>query len=450
MTQLSIKIYFEFSDPIDFGQHVGHPINLLHFNCNYNKHSRRFDKAHRKRSCRKYSYRNNSLHPSHHPIDLSSRSGVLDGEIYLLSKGPSFCPTPSDINWYKCHLDCQAFVDRLRWADFFLDRNESNTVDTPGYSHEELGPFSIKSNKRAPVSKDIAPETFVATIENKLFDIKRARTRPINNLSKLERSAMNQLHSSNDTSVRLHDKGSRFVILDRQDYIDKVESNLNDGSFDVLPSDPSIIFTKTIKNWGEKWIKKGEIAEPLLDCILNSKAKPGTNYGLIKTHKPGNTIQLITSGIGTAVENLSAFTEYFLYSCVKEPQILLDTTALLNKIEDINHKFSPFPEGTLPVSWDVISMYPSINNEMGISACKRALDKRTTLSPSTECLLEAVKIMLDCNNSFNNKHYRQNRGTAMGPHNACSYADLAMIEIDHKILNHYDRPKDLVFSPDWS
>ena len=96
-------------------------------------------------------------------------------------------------------------------------------------------------------------------------------------------------------------------------------------------------------------------------------------------------------------------------------------------------------------------MYPNINNEMGISACKRALDKRTTLSQSTECLLEAIKIALDCNNSsFNNKHYRQNRGTATGPHNACSYADLAMTEIDHKILNHDGGPKDLVFSPDWS
>ena len=250
----------------------------------------------------------------------------------------------------------------------------------------------------------------------------------------------------------MQDKGSRFVILDRQDYIDKVESNLNDGSFDVLPSDPSIIFTEAVKNLGEKWIKKGEIAESLLDCILNSEARPGTNYGLIKTHKPGNPIRLITLGNGMAVETLAAFTEYFLYPCVrKELQILLDTTALLNRIEDINHKFAPFSEGTLLVSWDVISMYPSINNEMGISACKRALDERIALSLSTECLLEAIKITLDCNNSsFNNKHYRQNRGTAMDSHNACSYADLAMTETDHKILNHDDRPKDLVFPPDWS
>ena len=87
------------------------------------------------------------MHPSHHPIDLSSRSGVLDGEIDLFSKGLSFCPSPSDINWHKYHLDWQAFVDRLRWADFFFDGNESNAFDTPGNNHEELGPFSVKSNK---------------------------------------------------------------------------------------------------------------------------------------------------------------------------------------------------------------------------------------------------------------------------------------------------------------
>ena len=162
--------------------------------------------------------------------------------------------------------------------------------------------------------------------------------------------------------------------------------------------------------------------------IINSDAKPGKNYGLIKTHKPNYPIRLITSGNGTAVKNLSLFTEYFLHPCVKkEPQILIDTTALLKKVEDINHRFSPFPAGTLLVSWDVISMYPSIDNKVGLDACKAALDCREKLSLSTDCLLEAIKITLECNNStFNNKHYCQNRGMAMGLHNACGYADLGL------------------------
>ena len=140
-------------------------------------------------------------------------------------------------------------------------------------------------------------------------------------------------------------------------------------------------------------MEKSKITQPYVDCILNVNARPGKNYGLIKTHKPNNPIRLITSGNGTAVENLSLYTEYYLHPCVKkEPQILIDTTALLNKVIEINNKFSPFPAGTLLVSWDIISMYPSIDNKVDLAACKEALDRREHTSPSTECLLEAIKI----------------------------------------------------------
>ena len=185
------------------------------------------------------------------------------------------------------------------------------------------------------------------------------------------------LHTSKDIVVRLQDKGSRFVILDRTDYIDKVESNLNDDSFDLLSTDPSSSYYQMVRDWGVKWVNKGEITQPLLDYIIHPDAKPGKNYGLIKTHKPNNPIRLITSGNGTAVENLSLFTEYFLHPCIKkEPQILIDTTALLKKVEDINRHFSPFSAGILLVLWDVISMYPSTDNKVGLDTCKAALDHR--------------------------------------------------------------------------
>ena len=80
--------------------------------------------------------------------------------------------------------------------------------------------------------------------------------------------------------------------------------------------------------------------------------------------------------------------QYFSHPCIKkEPQILVDITALLKTVEDINGGFSPFPAGMLLVSWDVISMYPSIDNEMGLSSHKAALNRREKLSPSTDCLL---------------------------------------------------------------
>ena len=45
---------------------------------------------------------------------------------------------------------------------------------------------------------------------------------------------MYQLRTSKDIVISLQDKGSRLVILDQTDYNDKVESNLNDDSFDLF------------------------------------------------------------------------------------------------------------------------------------------------------------------------------------------------------------------------
>ena len=101
---------------------------------------------------------------------------------------------------------------------------------------------------------------------------------------------------------------------------------------------------------------------------------------------------------------------------------------------------SPLPEGTLLVFWDVGSMFPNIDNELVLGAVKIALDARDHLVPSTSCILEAVEICLTCNHSvFNEKFCLQIHGAAMGPKNACSYADLAMGEINHKAK--FCRPK---------
>ena len=44
------------------------------------------------------------------------------GPQQLLRKGPSFCPTPKDINWQEVHDDLERFEARLRTAVFFLEK----------------------------------------------------------------------------------------------------------------------------------------------------------------------------------------------------------------------------------------------------------------------------------------------------------------------------------------
>lgn len=151
-------------------------------------------------------------------------------------------------------------------------------------------------------------------------------------------------------------------------------------------------------------------------------------FGNVKTHKEGNPLRLITSCCGTAIERLSALTEFYLKPLAQNlPSFVKDTTDLISKIQILNSEKGPLPPGCLLVSWDVVAIFPNIDNNLGISAVRKALDSRSDKFPLTDCIVEAIEICLQTNNcQFSGNNFVPKHGIAMGPKNACSYADLAM------------------------
>ena len=114
-------------------------------------------------------------------------------------------------------------------------------------------------------------------------------------------------------------------------------------------------------------------------------------------------------------------------------------------IDTINQ--NTIPERTLLVSFDIVNMYPSIDNKKGIEAVKSVLDMRPVKKPSTQCIIEALSICLHYNNSvFAGKHLLQVNGTAMGAHNSCSYSDIALRPVDMSVMqSKNDVFSDLLF-----
>ena len=228
--------------------------------------------------------------------------------------------------------------------------------------------------------------------------------------------------TNSTTVIRIQDKGSRFVLLSSADYEEKMFGHLNNElHYNRLQLGPTPKHISVVERWCSKWLQKGEISPEVAKWINNQKAKPGVSFGNVKTHKEGNPLRLITLCCGTPIEKLSAFTEFYLQPLARKlPSFIKATTDLLNRIEEINNS-GPFPEGTWLVSWDVVSMFPNIDNNLGLTAVKNALDAREHLMPSTKCTLEAVEIYLTHNHSvFQHSFFLQIHGTAMGPKNACS------------------------------
>ena len=125
----------------------------------------------------------------------------------------------------------------------------------------------------------------------------------------------------------MQDKGSRFVVLDTNSYIEKVEHQINRSSFDKLDADPSRKFKEKVNNWLEKW--SDNIANEWKEFVRPDNCNASKVYGMVKTHKVDNPVRVITSVCNTVVEKLSILVEKTLYPLADR---------LNSKIIDTNNK----------------------------------------------------------------------------------------------------------------
>ena len=105
----------------------------------------------------------------------------------------------------------------------------------------------------------------------------------------------------------------------------------------------------------------------------------------------------------------------------KVASYIKDTTDFLLKLKSAGIP----PPGSLLVTLDVRSLYTNIPHAEGIEACRELLNTRVVQEPPTENINNLITLILTKNNfSFNDKHYLQLKGTAMGTYMAPSYANI--------------------------
>ena len=122
-------------------------------------------------------------------------------------------------------------------------------------------------------------------------------------------------------------------------------------------------------------------------------SRPGKMYGNIKTHRADNPARVITSGCNTAVEHLSIFVDKVLYGIANElPSRIKDTNHVLDIIDDFKN-LNLHPESVL-VSFDIINLFYSIDNKMGITIEIKLLSKRGCKNPPTQCVIEPLELCL--------------------------------------------------------
>ena len=271
-------------------------------------------------------------------------------------------------------------------------------------------------------------ENFIFKNHRDLSETKTPRIRN-HNISKEERTALNQLAKDSSIVIKPADKGGAVVIWDRDKYIKEGLRQLSDNNFYIeTESDLTSTHHREVVTLLDDMHSHGEIDISCHRYLTYTPIRTAQFYMLPKIHKdkinpPGRPI---VSGNGCPTERISQFVDFFLQPGVKNIRSYIkDTTHFLSVLSNID----TLEEGAILVTLDVSSLYTNIPNSEGTEACKIMLNnmRPNARTPLNDSLIKLLTLVLSKNNfDFNEKHYLQTGGTAMGTRVAPSYANTFM------------------------
>ena len=117
---------------------------------------------------------------------------------------------------------------------------------------------------------------------------------------------------------------------------------------------------------------------------------------------------------------------------LQSPSYVKDTNNFLNNLKDMGR----FLKGAILVTIDVIGLHPHIPHNEGWAAIRKILNTRTSPEIPTDEIVDLAELVLRNNNlEFNDKHFLQKRGTAIGRRMAPAYANIFMPDLETKLLD---------------
>ena len=123
---------------------------------------------------------------------------------------------------------------------------------------------------------------------------------PKRNITKQEVQALAELKKDQSRVILTADKGVAIVILDKEDYIKKAKTLLEDQqTYRMLKSDPTNRMKTKLINLLKKIKSEGGINEIQYKKMYPTGAVPPNFYGLPKVHKRGIPLRPIVSSRGS-------------------------------------------------------------------------------------------------------------------------------------------------------
>ena len=202
--------------------------------------------------------------------------------------------------------------------------------------------------------------------------------------------------------------------------------------YEQVPDDPSVLANTFIKTL-EKIRLRGDLLKDTLDYFVVKDPKFVRFCLLPKIHK---RLHNVIANCGYYTENISSILDYYMQPLVqKVKSYIKDTNYFLSKLKSLGK----LPQGAILCTIDVVGLSPNIPHSEGLTSFRRFLEMRDNKQVSSDTLIELAEIVLKNNIfEFDEKKFKQVRGTATGTKFAPPHAILFMDDLEEKILNAFE------------
>ena len=259
---------------------------------------------------------------------------------------------------------------------------------------------------------------------------------PRSNISKAERLALKSLREDESIEILPADKGCATVILDKTEYVSKMEALVQDPkTYKAIKKDPTDKYQTQLVNILRKWNTAKSIPEWLYRKLYPTGAQPPRVYGLPKIHKASVPLRPIVSSICAVTYNVAKFLAKTLSPLVgKTEHFVKDSRDFVSKIKDLE-----VPPGQKLISYDVSALFTSIPTPDAVSVIKKYLENDETLDNRCPLKVDQLLVLLEfCLNTtyfvYNSNFYQQTHGAAMGSPVSPLVANIYMEDFEKRAL----------------
>ena len=264
------------------------------------------------------------------------------------------------------------------------------------------------------------------------------------NLTPEEWRAMKKLKDDEDILVLPADKGKCLVVMDKEEYIRKMEEKLSDQTtYKLIEKDPTEEIKTAISNQLNKIKDEGQIDNKTFFRLFPTKTRIPRMYGQPKIHKENYPLREIVDSTSSVAKECDKYIGKVIQKYTgKSPYYVKDSAHFAEMIKDLT-----VDEDEILVSYDVTALYPSVPQEEAIEIIYQIMKDDPNLSEKTsmsaENLIQLFKICVRTTYFvFNRKLYQQVDGLAIGASSSGPAAELFMEKLEIRAITTFiDPPK---------